>query len=124
MRDIQQQFNLTYVFISHDLKVVKHISDRVAVMYLGKIVELASKKDMYSSPQHPYTQALLSAIPVPRPGANKNRIILEGDVPSPVDPPDGCRFHTRCWEKINICQEEKPVLKDLGGGHFCACHRR
>lgn len=122
MEELQEKFNLTYLFISHDLRVVKHICNRVAVMYLGKIVELGDKKTLYSSPKHPYTQALLSAIPVAKPGYIKKEIILEGDVPSPVNPPLGCRFHTRCVYAKDICRSQEPEFKDLGGGHFCACH--
>jgi len=124
LKKLQKELKLTYLFISHDLSVIKHISDRVAVMYLGRIVELASKPTLYASPQHPYTQALLSAIPTMRPGGKKRRIILKGDVPSPVDPPAGCHFHPRCKEAADVCRHAVPELKDLGGGHFCACHMR
>lgn len=122
MQDLQQQFGLTYLFIAHDLSVVKHISDRVAVMYLGKIVELATKDELYRNPQHPYTQALLSAIPLPNPTLKRERIILEGDVPSPVNPPQGCHFHTRCKYATTRCKSEDPVFRDYGGEHFVACH--
>ncbi len=122
MQDLQNEFGLTYLFIAHDLSVVKHISDRVAVMYLGKIVELADKHELYNNPQHPYTQALLSAIPIPDPNVKRDRIILEGDVPSPVNPPSGCHFHTRCRYAMDICKVEDPEFKDLGGDHFVACH--
>jgi len=124
MEELQEKFGLTYLFIAHDLSVVKHISDRVAVMYLGKVVELADKKELYDSPQHPYTQALLSAIPIPDPELKREKILLKGDVPSPVNPPRGCRFHTRCREYKDICKEEVPKLKDIGNGHFVACHMR
>jgi oligopeptide/dipeptide ABC transporter ATP-binding protein len=124
MKRLQDQLELTYLFISHDLRVVKHICDRIAVMYLGALVELAPKRDLYSSPQHPYTQALLSAIPTANPFARRQRILLEGDVPSPTNPPPGCRFHTRCPIAEEICKHEVPNLRDLGGGHFAACHLR
>jgi oligopeptide transport system ATP-binding protein len=124
MEELQEQFGLTYLFIAHDLSVVKHISDRVAVMYLGKVVELADKKELYDSPQHPYTQALLSAIPIPDPELKREKILLKGDVPSPINPPRGCRFHTRCRECKDICREEVPEFKDIGNGHYVACHMR
>lgn len=122
MQDLQHEFGLTYLFIAHDLSVVKHISDRVAVMYLGKIVELAEKEELYRNPQHPYTKALLSAIPLPNPTLKRERIILEGDVPSPVNPPKGCHFHTRCQYAMDRCKVEDPVFKDYGTEHFVACH--
>ena len=122
LQDLQQEYGLTYLFIAHDLSVVKHISDRVAVMYLGKIVELTSKQALYDNPLHPYTKALLSAIPVPDPTLTRERVILEGDVPSPINPPDGCRFHTRCPVAMDICRQEEPIFADAGGGHFVACH--
>lgn len=122
LADLQEEFQLTYVFIAHGLAAVKHISDRVAVMYLGKIVELAESKGIYDSPLHPYTQALISAIPVPNPKSRKERILLEGDVPSPVNPPPGCRFHTRCSRCFDRCRTEEPRLVSKGGGHFVACH--
>ncbi len=122
LQDLQDKFDLTYLFIAHDLSVVKHISDRIAVMYLGKIVELTDKKELFNNTLHPYTQSLLSAIPIADPTYEKDRILLEGDVPSPVDPPSGCRFHPRCPEAMEICKEKEPVFKDYGNGHFAACH--
>jgi len=118
LEDLQKNFGLTLLFISHDLSVVKHISNRVAVMYLGKIMEL------YASPQHPYTKALLSAIPVPKPNQIKEKVLLTGDVPSPINPPSGCRFHTRCPEAMDVCRAEEPLLRDTGSGHHVACHLR
>ncbi len=122
LEDLQREFGLTYLFISHNLIVVKYLSDRVAVMYLGKIVELAKTDEIFEKPLHPYTQALLSAIPVPDPDYHCCRIILEGDVPTPINPPKGCRFHTRCKYRMDICDKEEPVFKDVGGEHFVACH--
>ena len=125
LEDLQEQFNLTYLFIAHDLSVVKHISDRVAVMYLGKIVELASRDTIYEEPLHPYTKALLSAVPIPDPVIEKKRerIILTGDVPSPINPPAGCHFHTRCQYAIKgVCNVVEPAFEDKGGNHFVACH--
>ena len=124
LEDLQEEFSLSYLFIAHNLNVVEHISDRVAVMYLGKIVELASDTDLYNNPQHPYTEALLSAVPLPDPTIEKKRIILQGDVPSPINPSSGCHFHTRCPYKEKICEEEVPEFKDIGGGHWVACHLR
>jgi oligopeptide/dipeptide ABC transporter ATP-binding protein len=124
MEDLQEKYNLTYLFVSHDLSVVEHISDRVAVMYLGKIVETGPRREIYRNPLHPYTEALWSAAPVPDPTVKRQRIILEGDVPSPINPPTGCRFHTRCWLKIKKCVEIAPELKDMGGGHSASCHVR
>jgi peptide/nickel transport system ATP-binding protein len=124
LEDLQAEFGLSYLFIAHNLNVVEHISDRVAVMYLGQIVELASDEELYKNPQHPYTEALLSAVPIPDPTAKKKRIILEGDVPSPINPPKGCHFHTRCMYKDKICEEVEPEFKDIGGGHWVACHFR
>jgi oligopeptide transport system ATP-binding protein len=122
LAQLQEQMDLSYLFIAHDLSVVEHISDRVAVMYLGRIVELASDQDLYDNPLHPYTQALLSAVPVPDPDVRKKRIILEGDVPSPLNPPSGCSFHTRCPSKKDVCSLERPELTDVGNAHFVACH--
>ena len=123
LEDLQDEFNLTYLFIAHDLSVVRHISDRIAVMYLGKIVELAQRDELYATPMHPYTQALLSAVPIPDPVIEnqRKRIILEGDVPSPANPPKGCHFSTRCPRVMDICRQEEPPFKDYGGGHFAAC---
>lgn len=122
MQDLQKEFKLTYLFISHDLSVVKHISDRVAVMYLGKVVEIADKKTLYSNPTHPYTRALLSAVPVPNPEIKKDRILLEGDLPSPANPPTGCTFHPRCAYCMDICKSDIPQLREVGPGHYKACH--
>jgi oligopeptide transport system ATP-binding protein len=122
LRELQARFNLTYLFIAHDLGVVKYISDRVAVMYVGKIVELANWKEIYSSAKHPYTQALLSAIPIPDPEVKRERVVLKGDVPSPTNPPVGCRFHPRCPLATQECEEEEPVLKNIGAEHYVACH--
>ncbi len=124
MEDLQSRLNLTYLFVAHDLSVVRHISDRVAVMYLGKIVELADRDEIYAAPAHPYTRALLSAVPIPDPKAEKRRkrIILTGDVPSPINPPPACRFHTRCPLAQQICREQEPAFRDIGGGHLAACH--
>ncbi len=124
LEDLQAEFGLSYLFIAHNLNVVEHISNRVAVMYLGQIVELASDEELYKNPQHPYTEALLSAVPIPDPAVKKKRIILEGDVPSPINPPKGCHFHTRCMYKEKICEEVEPEFKDIGGGHWVACHFR
>jgi peptide/nickel transport system ATP-binding protein/oligopeptide transport system ATP-binding protein len=122
MQDLQRRFGLSYVLIAHDLAVVKHIADRVAVMYLGKIVELAAKPALFSEPRHPYTRALLSAIPIADPRLKRDRLILEGDVPSPINPPPGCRFHTRCPYAKERCRVEEPELAPDASGHSTACH--
>ncbi|MGP1488934.1 ABC transporter ATP-binding protein [Peptoanaerobacter stomatis] len=122
MQDIQKQFNLTYIFIAHDLSVVEYISDRIIVMYLGNIVEISKAEGLYKNPLHPYTQALLSAIPIPVVGADKNRIVLEGDVPSPINKPSGCAFHTRCKKAMDICKTQTPVIKNIDSEHMVACH--
>jgi oligopeptide transport system ATP-binding protein len=123
LEDLQEQLGLTYLFIAHDLSVVRHISDRIAVMYLGKIMELADRDELYRNPLHPYTQALLSAVPIPDPAIEekRKRIILEGDVPSPVNPPKGCNFSTRCPKVMDICRDQEPGFIDYGSGHYAAC---
>jgi len=122
LQDLQEQFHLTYLFISHDLSVVEHISDRVAVMYVGKLAELTDRETLYRNPLHPYSQALISAIPVPNPKVRKKRILLKGDVPSPLNPPPGCRFHTRCPIAVDKCSLEEPVFREVEQGHWVACH--
>lgn len=124
MQDLQKEFGFTYLFVTHDLSVIKHICDRVAVMYVGKIVEMASKKELFGNPLHPYTEALLSAVPVPNPKFKGKEIILKGDVPSTTNPPSGCRFHTRCMYAEEICSEKEPVFEEKDKGHFVSCHFR
>jgi peptide/nickel transport system ATP-binding protein/oligopeptide transport system ATP-binding protein len=122
LKDLQSEFGLTYLFIAHNLSVVEHISDRVGVMYLGKMAELTDRETLFRDPLHPYTKALLSAIPIPDPTVKRERMILQGDVPSPVNPPKGCRFHTRCPFAVDICKQVEPALEQLKPGHFVACH--
>ena len=122
LQELQEEFELTYLFISHDLSVVEHISDEVGVMYLGDLVEFGSKKQIFRNPLHPYTKALLSAAPVPDPSAEKDRIILEGSIPSPANPPSGCKFHTRCWKRMDICDKVVPEVREVEPGHTVACH--
>ena len=122
LEDIQEEFKLSYIIIAHDLAVVEHVCDRIAVMYLGRIAELAKDRELYASPLHPYTVALLSAIPVPDPNITKKRMILEGDIPSPIHPPSGCHFHTRCPRKMEVCQATIPELREIKEDHFVACH--
>lgn len=120
--DLQSEFGLTYIFIAHDLSVVKHISDRVGVMYLGRVAEIGSKEEIYKNPAHPYTQALLSAVPIPNPKAKRDRIILQGDVPSPAKPPTGCAFHPRCPKAMEVCKLKRPEMLPIGNDHMVACH--
>lgn len=122
LRHLKSELNLTYLFISHDLSVVRHMSDRIGVMYLGKVVELGESEEMFEKRLHPYTKALFSAAPVPKPGASKDRIVLMGDVPSPIDLPKGCRFHGRCSQCMEICREKEPELKEISSNYYCACH--
>jgi len=122
MMDLQEEFHLTYLFIAHDLSVINHVSDQVAIMYLGEIVELAPKKILFHSPLHPYTKALLSAIPIPDPTIKRERVVLEGDVPSPINVPSGCRFHTRCPSLLPVCKSKEPALREIEENHFVACH--
>ncbi|MBI3815857.1 MAG: dipeptide ABC transporter ATP-binding protein [Nitrospinae bacterium] len=124
LEDLQDEFKLSYLIISHDLRLIEHISDRVAVMYLGRLVEVADSEKLYANPLHPYTEALLSAVPIPDPTVKKKRIILKGDVPSPIEPPKGCYFHPRCPYKMEQCERVYPELKDIGNGQIVACHLR
>ncbi len=122
LQDLQKDLGLALLFISHDLAIVEHMTHRVAVMYLGKIVEVAPKRELFAAPKHPYTEALLSAVPVPEPGAQRERVILKGDVPSPINPPKGCRFHTRCPYAFDRCRVDEPALRQTEPGHWSACH--
>ncbi|WP_078381982.1 ABC transporter ATP-binding protein [Sutcliffiella halmapala] len=122
LKKLQKQFQLTFLFISHDLSVVRHISDRVMVMYLGKVVEIADKKDLFEQPSHPYTKALISSIPIPDPKIKRERVLLKGDVPSPINPPTGCRFHTRCPFAVEKCRAVEPALREMKPNHFVSCH--
>lgn len=123
LKELQQELGLTYLFIAHGLNVVKHVSTRVGVMYLGKLMEITESNELYSNPLHPYTRALLSAIPIPDPKLKRERIILSGDIQSPIDPPPGCRFNTRCPEALERCSFEEPELQEYAEGHHVACHR-
>lgn len=122
LEDLQKEFQLTYIFIAHDLGVVKHISDRVGVMYLGRLVEITDADKLYENPLHPYTKALLAAVPIPDPDVKRDRELLTGDIPSPANPPQGCAFHTRCKECMEVCQTDRPELREIEPGHFAACH--
>ncbi|MCB0186441.1 MAG: ABC transporter ATP-binding protein, partial [Caldilineaceae bacterium] len=122
IEDLQEQFGLTYLFIAHNMSVIKHVCDHVAVMYVGRIVEVAETKELFANPLHPYTEALLSAIPKPDPRAKRSRILLEGDVPNPANPPSGCYFHPRCSYAKDICAQESPALQEVQPGHLAACH--
>ena len=122
LEDLQQEFNLTYLFIAHDLSVVEHTSTRIAVMYLGRIVEVAAARELYTAPKHPYTEALLSAVPIPDPSVSRKRIVLEGDVPNPIRPPSGCHFHPRCPRAEERCAREAPLLREIAPGRLSACH--